>query len=331
MKKYHQFLILTGLIAISIQAALFPQEIYKMTVAIDGSGDYTSIQKAIDNCKSFPDQRITIFVKNGIYKEKIIVPSCNPQISIIGESVENTIITFADYFDKINRGRNSTFYTYTLLVIADDFYAENLTIENSAGSVGQAIALYVRGDRCVFRNCRITGNQDTLFTDGLNTREYFEGCYIEGTTDFIFGPATVVFNKCTIHSKKNSYITAAGTPEGKSFGYVFLNCKLTAADGVDKVFLGRPWRDFARVVFMKCEMGNHILPEGWSNWSGTERDKTAFYAEYGNTGPGSGTSQRVPWSHQLSKKQAGKYAIENILKPRVPEEISVNQWIKGGY
>ena len=328
MKTPGQFLILSGLIAFSIQTNLFPQEIYRMTVAPDGSGDYTSIQKAIDNCKSFPDKRITIYIKNGIYKEKVIVPSCNPGISFIGESVENTIITFGDYFDKINRGRNSTFYTYTLLVIADDFYAENLTIENSAGPVGQAIALYVKGDRCVFRNCRISGNQDTLFTDGLNSREYFEGCFIEGTTDFIFGPATVVFRNCTIHSKKNSYITAASTPEGKTFGYVFLECKLTAAEGIDKVFLGRPWRDYAKVVFKNCEMGNHILPEGWSTWSGTERDKTAFYAEYENTGPGSETSKRVPWSHQLSKKQARKYTVEYILESRAPVEKPVEQWIR---
>jgi pectinesterase len=331
MKTHCKFLILSGLISFSVQTSLFPQEIYRMTVALDGSGDYTTIQGAINNCKSFPDKRITIFIKNGIYKEKIVVPSCNPRVSIIGESVENTIITFGDYFDKINRGRNSTFFTYTLLVIADDFYAENLTIENSAGPVGQAIALYVKGDRCVFRNCRISGNQDTLFTDGLNSREYFEGCLIEGTTDFIFGPATVVFRNCTIHSKKNSYITAASTPEGKTFGYVFLDCKLIAAEGVDKVYLGRPWRDNAKVVFKNCEMGSHILPEGWSNWAETERDKTAFYAEYGSTGPGSETSERVSWSHQLSKKQARKYTVEYILESRALEEIPVDQWIKEEY
>jgi pectinesterase len=156
----------------------------------------TSIQQAIDASKSFPDQRITIFVKNGIYKEKIVVPACNTRLSIIGESAEKTIITFGDYFSRMNRGRNSTFYTYTLLVDADDFYAENLTVENSAGPVGQTVALHVSGDRCVFRNCRIIGNQDTLYTDGLNSRQYFEGCYIEGTTDFIFGAATVLFKNC---------------------------------------------------------------------------------------------------------------------------------------
>ena len=318
---------LTTLLCCIGSTLLYSQDVYKITVAKDSSGDYTSIQKAIDASRSFPDQRITIYVKNGIYDEKIVVPACNPRISIIGESAGKTIITHNDFFNKINRGRNSTFYTYTLLVIADDFYAENLTIENSAGPVGQAIALYVRGDRCVFRNCRILGNQDTLYTDGFTSRQYFDGCLIEGTTDFIFGPATVLFNNCTISCKGN-YITAASTPQGKQFGYVFMGCKLTAAGDI-KTFLGRPWRDYARVVFIRCELGNHIQPAGWSNWQGTARDKTAYYAEYGNTGPGSDVSQRVPWSHQLSKKEAAKYTLKNILTPALPVEKPVEQWIMG--
>ena len=196
---------------------------YDFIVAKDGSGGYTSIQKAIDACKAFPDSRITIFVKNGIYKEKLVVPSCNTQLSIIGESAESTIITFGDFFSKINRGRNSTFYTYTLLVQANDFRLENITVENSAGAVGQAVALHVEGDRCVFVNCRILGNQDTLYAAGKFSRQLFNNCTIEGTTDFIFGEATVVFEKCTVHSKTDSYLTAASPPEGKPFGFVFLN------------------------------------------------------------------------------------------------------------
>ncbi len=328
MKTLRSILVLSGFVICLGQATLFSQDKYVMTVAQDGSGDYIAIQQAIDACKSFPDQRITIFVKNGIYNEKIVVPACNTRLSIIGENAEKTLITYNDYFSKINRGRNSTFYTYTFLVDADDFYAENLTFQNSAGPVGQAVALHVNADRCVFKNCRILGNQDALYTDGLNNRQYFNGCYIEGTTDFIFGAATVLFNNCTIRSKSNSFITAASTPKGKSFGYVFLNCRLLADEGVQKVYLGRPWRDYARVAFINCELGDHILPEGWSNWSGTERDKTAYFAEYGNTGTGSGTSKRVPWSHLLSKKQAGKYTVENILKPQVPYEKLVDQWIK---
>ena len=300
-----------------------------MTVATDGSGNYTSIQKAIDACKSFPDKRITIHIKNGVYNEKIVVPACNNRLSIIGESIEKTIITYGDFFGKINRGRNSTFYTYTMLVEADDFYAENLTIENSAGAVGQAVALHVRGDRCAFHNCRILGNQDTLYTEGLNSRQYFKNCYIEGTTDFIFGSATVLFKNCTIFSKSNSFITAASTPQQMSFGYVFLNCKLQAKEGVDKVFLGRPWRDYARVVFINCDLGHHILPAGWSNWTGTNRDKTAYFAEFENTGPGAGKSLRVNWSHQLTEKEASGYVIEKILSPVIPAENAVSLWTEG--
>jgi pectinesterase len=316
-------------LAVLNHSAAISQDVYKMTVAQDGSGDYTTIRKAIDASRSFPDQRITIFVKNGTYNEKIVIPACNPRISIIGESAEKTIITFNDFFNKMNRGRNSTFYTYTLLVDADDFYAENLTIQNSAGPVGQAVALHVRGDRCVFRNCRIIGNQDTLYTDGFTSRQYFDGCFIEGTTDFIFGAATVLFNNCTINSKANSYVTAASTPQGNPFGYVFIGCKLTASEGVTKVYLGRPWRDYAKVVFVKCELGAHIQPAGWSDWQGIGRDKTAYYAEYKNTGPGSDISQRVTWSHQLSKKEAAKYKLKDILSPVIQVEKPVEQWIMG--
>ena len=329
MKRNSKVLILLIPALFIISSRILSQDVFEMTVASDGSGDYSTIQKAIDACKSFPDKRITIHVKNGVYHEKVVVPACNKRLSIIGESAEKTIVTYGDYFGKINRGRNSTFYTYTFLVVADDFYAENLTIENSAGPVGQAVALHVSGDRCAFRNCRILGNQDTLYTDGLNSRQYFNGCYIEGTTDFIFGAAIVLFYNCIICSKGNSCITAASTPQGKNYGYVFLNCKITAAEGVQKVYLGRPWRDFAKVVFLNCELGAHILPAGWSNWSGTSRDKTAYFAEYENKDPGAENSQRVGWSHQLTKTQAAKYTQKKILSPSIPNEATSDLWTTG--
>ena len=327
--KLHKVLYISILIATVFPLRALSQDEYNITVAKDGSGNFTTIQAAVDAARSFPDKRVTIHVKNGIYREKVVVPSVNTCLSIIGEDAAKTIITWDDYFGKINRGRNSTFYTYTMLVIADDFYAENLTIENTAGPVGQALALFVKGDRSVFRNCRLLGNQDTLYTDGLNSRQYFDGCYIEGTTDFIFGPATALFNNCTIHSKRDSYITAASTPEGKPFGYVFMNCKISAAPEAKKVYLGRPWRDYAKTVFIGCELGEHIVPAGWSNWSGTGRDKTAYYAEYGNRGAGADISQRVPWSHQLTKKEAKKYTVKNILSPVLPMEKPVEEWITG--
>ena len=314
-------LITNVLLVILACPVLFSQEKYEYTVAKDGSGDFTSVQEAVDACKAFPDHRVTVYIKNGVYREKVKIPACNTRLSFIGEDPEKTIITYDDYFGKVGMGRNSTFYTYTLMVEADDFHAENLTVENSAGPVGQAVALLVEGDRCTFLNCRILGNQDTLYAAGQNSRQYYKSCYIEGTTDFIFGAATALFEDCTVCSKKDSYITAASTPEGRKFGYVFRNCRLVATEGIHKVYLGRPWRDFARVVFINCELGAHILQQGWSNWEGTSRDKTAYYAEYGNTGPGSSTQGRVPWSHQLSAEEAGQYTPENILAPFLPEEF----------
>jgi pectinesterase len=320
--------ILGGLILILLMltAPVFAAGPNTMVVALDGSGDYKTIQAAIDAAKSFPDDRVSIFIKNGVYKEKVRVPAWNNKLSLIGESVEHTIISFDDYFDRINRGRNSTFFTYTLLVEGNDFYAENLTIENTAGPVGQAVALHVEGDRCAFRNCRILGNQDTLYSAGQNTRQYYDSCYIEGTTDFIFGAATAVFTCCTIHSKSNSFITAASTPEGTPYGYVFLNCSLTSHPGINKVYLGRPWRDYARVAFLNCSIGDHIIPAGWDNWATPSREKTAFYAEYGNTGPGAATAGRVKWCHQLTKEEAANYTLENIFKAHTIKEPSVREW-----
>jgi pectinesterase len=299
---------------------------YDFVVAKDGSGSFTTIQEAIYACKAYPDQRVVIFVKNGIYKEKVLVPACNTKLTIMGESAEKTIVTFDDYFNKINRGRNSTFFTYTLLVLANDFTLENVTVENSAGPVGQALALYVEGDRCCFRNCRLLGNQDTLLASGRFSRQYFTGCYIEGTTDFIFGEATALFEQCTLFCKTNSFITAASTPEGKPFGFVFRQCKIMAAAGVDKVFLGRPWRGFARVAYLNCEMGPFIRSEGWDNWSKAENEKTAMFAEYSNSGAGASVAGRVSWSVNLSEKEASRYSKEHIFAPIGWEADKGKKW-----
>jgi pectinesterase len=290
-----------------------PTDEHNIVVSLDNSGDFTSIQEAINASKSFPYQRVTIFIKDGIYVEKIKVHEWNTNLSLIGESKEKTIITYDDYFGKMNLGINSTFYTYTLLVEANDFYASNLTIQNTSGEVGQAVALSVFSDKVVIENCNILGNQDTLYVSGDGNRQYFKNCYIEGTTDFIFGKATALFENCIIHSKKKSYITAAATPEGAEFGFVFKNCKLTADENVNAVYLGRPWRIYAKTVFINCEMGNHIKPEGWHNWSKPEAEKTAYYAEYQSSGAGSNSEKRVAWSHQLKKCQAKKYTIKKIL------------------
>lgn len=286
---------------------------YKMVVAQDGSGDFISIQDAIDATKAFPPQGITIFIKNGVYNEKVCVPSWNTKLSLIGEDVEKTVIIWDDHFKKINRGRNSTFFTYTLKVEANDFYAENLSVINAAGEVGQAVAIHVEGNRCRFKNCIFRGNQDTAYLDGENSNQLFEHCTITGTTDFIFGSATVVFKKCEIISKSNSYITAASTTKRKEFGFVFLSCKLIAAKGVSKVYLGRPWRPYAKTVFIECELGSHILPAGWKEWSNEEELTNTYYAEYNNFGDGSPTKNRVKWSNFISDEDIQNYTIKNIL------------------
>jgi pectinesterase len=298
-------------------------------VAKDGSGNFTSIQAAIDASKAFPYAPVRIYIKNGIYNEKVRVPACNPHLQLIGESSEHTILTYGDYFSKINRGRNSTFYTYTLMIEADDFRMENMTVENSAGPVGQAVALHVEGDRCAFINCRFTGHQDTVYLAGQTSRNYFLNCFVSGTTDFIFGAATAFFDSCIIHSKSDSYITAASTPQGRKYGFVFYRCQLTADEKVKKVFLGRPWRDYARTVFIECVMGSHIHPAGWANWDKTNRDKTAYYAEYNNTGEGAAVTGRVNWSRQLTKKQSKLYSSEKVLAPHLPApEPALKTWAR---
>lgn len=294
-----------------------------ITVAQDGSGDFTKIQDAIYATPAFPYDKVTIFIKNGIYNEKVRIPEWNTNVFLKGESKENTIITFDDNFSRIALGRNSTFYTYTLLVEGDDFTASNLTIKNTSGEHGQAIALSVVANRAKITNCILLGNQDTLYLSGKDAKQYFKDCYIEGTTDFIFGGATALFENCTIHSIKSSYITAASTPEETSFGFVFKNCKLTASPEAKEVYLGRPWRIYAKTVFINCEMGKQIKPEGWENWSKPEAEKKAFYAEYNCSGEGFQPSKRVKWSYQLSKKEATQYSIENILKDKIANWYSL--------
>ena len=294
-----------------------------LTVAKDGSGNFKTIQEAVNAVRDLSQVQVTIFIKNGVYNEKLTVPSWKTHISLIGESKENTIITNNDFTGKDYPGKDPsgkdkfiTFTSYTVLVQGNDFVAENLTIQNTAGRVGQAVALHVEGDRVVIKNCRLLGNQDTLYLATEKSRQYYQDCYIEGTTDFIFGEATVVFQNCTIKSLIDSYITAAATTPHQQFGFVLFNCKLIA-DSAKKVYLGRPWRPYARTVYINCELGSHIIAEGWNPWKGDamfpDKEKTAYYAEYGSTGPGSSVKNRVPWSKQLSSKEAKLYSIENIL------------------
>jgi pectinesterase len=281
-----------------------------ITVSCDGTGDFSSVQDAVNSIRAYMADRTFIFIKNGVYKEKVIVPSWITNLTMKGESVDSTIITWNDHANIRNMG---TFRTYTILIQGNGFTAENITFENNAEQLGQAVAVHAEGDRAIFRNCRILGNQDTLLTANQDSRQYYEACYIEGTTDFIFGPATAWFEKCRIHSKKNSYVTAASTVEQNQFGYIFNHCVFTASEGVEKVYLGRPWRPYAATVMLNCEMGPHILPEGWDNWRNPLNEKTARYAEYHCTGPGASSDARVKWSHQLTDKQAKTYTLKNVF------------------
>ncbi|WP_239060696.1 pectinesterase family protein [Bacteroides sp. 519] len=304
-------------------------------VARDGTGLYRNIHEAIDALQHADRLPEVIYIKKGTYKEKFIIPSYIQNIQIVGEDTEETIITYDDHA-RINE--MGTFLTYTLKVQGNNITFKNLTIENNAAQLGQAVALHTEGDKLVFLNCRLLGNQDTVFTDTNGAQLYFFNCYIEGTTDFIFGPATAIFEDCEIHSKRNSYITAASTPADIKFGYVFINCTLTASPAIKKVYLGRPWRDFAATTFIHCNLGNHIVPEGWHNWKKPEREKTARYAEYNNTG-NSDISNRVSWSKQLTAAEAAQYTPETIfgvedkwwqLTPAFPGAEGFGRYTTGG-
>ena len=282
-----------------------------IVVSRDGTGNFRTLQEAIESARAFMDYTVTIYVRNGVYKEKVIVPSWVENIDIIGEDRDKTIIT---YDDHANINKMGTFRTYTVKVEGSDITFKNLTIENNAAQLGQAVALHTEGDRLKFINCRILGNQDTIYTGAKFTRLYFKDCYIDGTTDFIFGPSTALFEDCIIHSKRNSYVTAASTPKEAKYGYVFKHCKLTAEPGVDKVYLGRPWRPYAYTLFIECELGKHIVPAGWHNWDKQSNEETARYMEYKNTGEGANASERVAWSKQLTKKEAEAVTVDAIFR-----------------
>ena len=294
---------------------------YDFVVAKDGSGDFFTVQEAVDAAPDYCKQdETTIYIKDGVYEEKVTIPTNKQRLHLIGQSAANTVITWNDYAKKLGPTgyEMGTSATSTVFLYASDFLAENLTIANSSGEgkeIGQACAITVDADRAAFINCRFIANQDTIYTYGKGQRQYFRNCWIEGTTDFIFGASTCWFEECTILSKKNSYVTAASTPEWEKFGYVFNNCRLIHNEDAVKVYLGRPWRSFAKTVFINCELGDHIVREGWHNWDKPYAEKTTFYAEYGSKGPGAASkAERVKWSHFLREKDLVEYTPENVLQ-----------------
>ena len=313
-----QFILLTTLLVscMTASAAKSYDNPDTIVVARDGTGEFRNIGEAIEVCRAFMDYHKVIYVKKGTYKEKIILPQWLQNIEICGEDRDQTIITYDDHANiktaEFPQGMG-TFRTYTVRVEGNAITFKNITIENNAPRLGQAVALHTEGDRLLFINCRFLGNQDTVYTGVAATRLYFKDCYIEGTTDFIFGPSTAWFEHCDIYCKHNSYITAASTPKEQLFGYVFNNCTISCGPGVDKMYLGRPWRDYGYTLFMHCTLPAQIRPEGWHHWR-EEAKQTARYYEFENTGEGAATDGRVSWSRQLTKREAKEVTLENVFR-----------------
>jgi pectinesterase len=289
---------------------------YDFVVAKDGTGNFKTVQEAFNAVPDFRKVTTTIFIKNGVYKEKLNLSNSKQLVTIIGESVEGTILTYDDWAQKKNifgeekgTSGSSSFYVY-----GPQFTAQNITFQNSAGPVGQAVALFVAGDKACFINCRMLGFQDTLYTYGYGSRQYYYKCYIEGTVDFIFGSSTAVFEACEIYGKTAGYFTAAATPDSAKYGYVFINSKFTGSAPEASFYLGRPWRPFAKTVLINCDLGNQVKPEGWHNWNKPDAEKTSFYAEYKSRGAGANDKARVKWAHQLTEKEVNeKYKLEAIF------------------
>ncbi|HEV2862199.1 MAG TPA: pectinesterase family protein [Pyrinomonadaceae bacterium] len=307
--------VLTGLLACFLFAASEAQAApVEIVVAQDGTGKFKTVQEAVMSVPSgTPDSPVLIRIKPGRYKETVYVQSEKRFFRLIGEDARTTVLTYDLHAGVPGPDGKpiGTFRTPSTLIDADDFVAENITFENSAGPVGQALAIRVDGDRAVFRNCRFLGWQDTILLN--RGRQYFVNCYIAGHVDFIFGAATAFFDRCHIHVLRDGYLTAASTPHDQPHGFVFNDCRITAETPEVKTYLGRPWRAHSAVAFLNTEMSAAVRPAGWHNWNFPDREKTARYAEYNSRGPGANPAARVPWSRQLTKDEAKKMTAERVL------------------
>jgi pectinesterase len=300
----------------SLSAVALRAEPAPIVVAPDGSGQFKTIQAAIDSIPDHNAEWQLVLVKPGTYRERVVINERKTFIILRGEDkeVRRTLLTFNRYAGMNDPeapgnklGPNGS---ETVVIQADNFIAENLTFENSSGAVAPAVAVRAMGNRQIFRNCRFLGWQDTLWVDGK--RAYFTDCYVEGRIDFIFGRATAVFERCHIHALDGGCITASSTDPETPFGLVFLRCKITCAE--DKTFLGSPWDKGAATAFIECELGENLRPEGWKDWRGTDHHKTARFFEYKNTGPGAATGKRPAWTRQLTDAEAENYTVENVLR-----------------
>ncbi|HOO94720.1 MAG TPA: pectinesterase family protein [Proteiniphilum sp.] len=287
---------------------------FDWVVAQDGTGDFTTVQAAIDAVPDFRKQPTRILIRNGLYRERLIIPETKHDLTLVGEDKQRTILTWNNFASKLSPLGDAigTSGSASCYISPDLFTAENITFANDAGPVGQAVAVIVRSDRARFINCRFLGFQDTLYTHKAGSRQYYQNCSIEGTVDFIFGSSTAWFEECDIYCKGNGYITAASTPQEQPFGYIFNRCHISG-DTPSSFYLGRPWRPHARVLFMECDLGDVIRPEGWNNWGNPSNESTAFYGEFNNRGVGADTTQRVGWSHQLTRDDAAIVTKEGVL------------------
>ncbi len=286
----------------------------ELVVAADGSAKYKTVQEAVMAVPAGSAKNpVVIRIKPGRYRELIYVQREKRFFRLVGEDAARTVLTYDLHANLTGLDGKpiGTFRTPTVTIDADDFMAENITFENSAGAVGQALAIRVDGDRAVFRNCRFLGWQDTILLN--RGRQYFENCYIAGHVDFIFGAATAFFERCHIHCLRDGYITAASTPHDRPFGFVFSNCRITGETPNVKTYLGRPWRAHSSVTFLNTEMSGVVRPEGWHNWNLPEREKTARYAEFDSRGAGANPRTRVAWSRQLRRAEARAITPATVL------------------
>ncbi len=304
-------------------------QVFDAIVDVNGTGDYTTLQAAFDAIEDNAESRTILFIKNGTYNEKVHLTSTKTNVSLIGENVEKVLIVWDDYEGKED-GMNGA-ESYTFLAEGPDFYMENVTVQNNAGRVGQAVAIRTTGDQMVFKNCRFLGNQDTYYAH--KNRQYNYKCFIEGNTDFIYGDATGVFDSCEVHCLTGGqYITApADTKLRTQFstrvflhGLLFRYCDITAADGVsgNSYYLGRPWQPESSSVYLWCTLGNHIKPQGWSTWS-DDNHLSSYFGEYASVdtdGNAVDVSQRVDWSYQVTEAQATSlYALNFFLRKNYVE------------
>lgn len=321
MSRYYRIpalIFLCATLAARAQSSL-PAEI---VVAQDGSGRYKTVQEAFNAILSGNQTPITIRIKPGTYKERLVLDTRKDFVTLIGEDKDKTILTYDNHAgmrmangDTINTWNSASFFIY-----ANDFEARNLTFQNDAGfTAGQAVAVFAYGDRLKFIGCKFIGFQDVLFLSGPGSRQYYRDCYIEGTTDFIFGPATAIFQHCLIHSKKKSHVTAASTPREVKYGFVFMDCTLTGDANLKGVSLGRPWTPYASVTYIRCNIGPHISPAGWDNWRNPANEKTARYSEYASTGPGASEAERATWIRKLTDEEVKWYTFRNIFLEWNPE------------